>query len=83
MVSEPRSMVSLVPRAAKRRWVKTWPRSGSAQSWISSTARNSTSRVSGMASTVQTKYCGRGGTIFSSPVISATDRAPRALTTRS
>ena len=31
------------PRACSRRWVKTWPRSGSAQSWISSTARNSTS----------------------------------------
>ncbi len=83
MVAAPSSMVSLRPRRCSRRWVKTWPRSGSAQSWISSTARNSTSRFSGMASAVQTKYCGRGGTIFSSPVISATERAPRALTTRS
>ena len=30
------------PRACSSRWVKTWPRSGSATSWISSTARNST-----------------------------------------
>ena len=33
--------------------MNTWPRSGSAQSWISSTARNSASRSSGIASTVQ------------------------------
>ena len=83
MVAAPISIVSCRPRAYSSRWVKTWPRSGSAHSWISSTARKSTSRVSGMASTVQTKYCGRGGTIFSSPVISATERAPRALTMRS
>ena len=55
MVAEPSSMVSAVPRACSRRWVKTWPRSGSAQSWISSTARNSTWRFKGIASTVHTK----------------------------
>ena len=42
MVSAPRNMVSTMPRACSRRSVKTWPRSGSAQSWISSTATNST-----------------------------------------
>ena len=36
------------PRACSSRAVKTWPRSGSAQSWISSTARNSTGRSSGI-----------------------------------
>ena len=72
-------MVSYFPRADSSRWVNTWPRSGSAQSWISSTARNSTSRASGIASTVQTIYCARGGTIFSSPVISATELAPFCL----
>ena len=55
MVAAPRNMVSNWPRAPSSRWVNTWPRSGSAQSWISSTARNSTSRASGIASTVQTK----------------------------
>ena len=54
-VPAPRNIVSYLPRAASRRWVNTWPRSGSVHSWISSTARNSTSRVSGIASTVQTK----------------------------
>ena len=53
MVSAPRNMVSTRPRACSRRSVKTWPRSGSAQSWISSTATNSAGRSSGMASTVQ------------------------------
>ena len=37
----------------------------------------------GMLSTVQMKYRACGGTIFSSPVISATARAPLSLTTRS
>ena len=65
-----------MPRACSRRSVKTWPRSGSAQSWISSTATNSASRSSGMASTVQENQRASGGTIFSSPVIRATWRAP-------
>ena len=72
MVSAPRNMVSTMPRACSSRSVKIWPRSGSAQSWISSTATNSTRRSSGIASTVQEKQRASGGTIFSSPVISAT-----------
>ena len=55
MVSAPRNMVSSAPRACSRRSVKTWPRSGSAASWISSTARKSTRRSTGIDSTVQTK----------------------------
>ncbi len=55
MVEAPRNIVSKIPRACSRREVKTWPRSGSAQSWISSTARNSTAWLSGMASTVHTQ----------------------------
>src|SRR3546814_10069873 len=47
---------------------KTWPRSGSAAIWISSTATKPTRRSSGMDSTVQTNQDGFGGTIFSSPV---------------
>jgi hypothetical protein len=38
----PSSMVSFGPRACSSRSVKTWPRSGSAQSWISSIARKAT-----------------------------------------
>jgi hypothetical protein len=53
IVSEPRNMVSSIPRAWSSRSVKMWPRSRSAQSWISSTARNEASRCSGIASTVQ------------------------------
>ncbi len=63
--------------------MKTCPRSGSAQSWISSTARNSTGRSSGMASTVQANHFASGGTIFSSPVMSATCRSPLMATMRS
>ncbi len=37
----------------------------------------------GIASTVQTQYCVRGGTIRSSPVTKATTEGPRALTIRS
>ena len=44
IVSAPRNMVSSRPRARSSRSVKTWPRSGSAHSWISSTARKLTSR---------------------------------------
>ena len=47
MVSAPRNMVSSRPRARSSRSVKTWPRSGSAQSWISSTARKLVSRSLG------------------------------------
>ena len=83
MVSAPRNMVSTRPRAFSRRSVKIWPRSGSAQSWISSTARNSTLRSSGMASTVQENQRAPGGTIFSSPVMSATLRMPLRATMRS
>ena len=77
MVSAPRNMVSRLPRACSSRSVKTWPRSGSAHSWISSTARNSTSR----SSRHRLRRCRRnsaasGGTIFSSPVTSATARRP-------
>jgi len=63
--------------------VKTWPRSGSATSWISSTARKSTDRSVGMASTVQTWNRACGGLIFSSPVTSATDALPARATIRS
>jgi hypothetical protein len=56
---------------------------GSAQSWISSTATNSAPRSSGIASTVQAYQRAPGGTIFSSPVISATLRAPLRATIRS
>ena len=45
MVSAPRNIVSTMPRACSRRSVNTWPRSGSAQSWISSTATNSACAV--------------------------------------
>ena len=53
--SEPSTIVSTMPRAFSSRSVKMWPRSGSAQSWISSTARKSTARSSGIDSTVQTQ----------------------------
>ena len=72
-----------MPRACSSRSVKTWPRSGSAQSWISSTATNSACRSSGIASTVQANHFASGGTIFSSPVMSATWRSPLAATMRS
>ncbi len=54
MVSLPSSRVSSVPRAWSSRSVKTCPRSGSAQSWISSIARHATVMSSGIASTVHT-----------------------------
>ena len=38
---------------------------------------------SGIASTVQTQYCVRGGTMRSSPVTSATTEGPRIATMRS
>ena len=38
---------------------------------------------SGIASTVQTQYCVRSGTILSSPVTSATTDGPRTATIRS
>ena len=40
MVSWPSTSVVSVPRRCRRRSVNTWPRSRSAQSWISSTATN-------------------------------------------
>ncbi len=76
-------MVSTRPRARSSRSVKTWPRSGSPQSWISSTATKSAPISIGMASTVQTQYCVRSGTIRSSPVTSATTEGPRCATIRS
>ena len=60
-------MVSTRPRACSRRSVKMWPRSGSAQSWISSTATNSAARSSGMASTVQEIPARLGGNDFFFP----------------
>ena len=54
MVALPRNSVSCRPRMFSRRSVKTWPRSGSAQSWISSMATKSAS-TSGMASVVATQ----------------------------
>ena len=78
MVSAPKNWVSCWPRIRSSRSVKTWPRSGSAQSWISSTATKSAPIPSGIASTVQTQYCARSGTIRSSPVTSATTDGPRA-----
>ena len=83
MVSAPRNMVSTIPRACSSRSVKMCPRSASAQSWISSTARNSVARSSGMASTVQAYQRASGGTIFSSPVIRATFLTPLRATMRS
>ena len=72
IVPAPISMVSARPRRLSSRSVKTWPRSRSAASWISSIATKSTARSRGIASTVQTQKRGRGGLIFSSPVTSAT-----------
>ena len=83
MVSAPRSHVSRRPRAPWMRLVKTWPRSRSAASWTSSTARKSTLRSSGIASTVHIQKDGFGGTMRSSPVTRATDPAPRNAATRS
>ena len=83
-VAAPRNIVSLAPRARSSRSVKTWPRSRSAISWISSTARNSTSRApTGIASVVQTCQRAPGGTMRSSPVTSATLRSPFRRTMRS
>ena len=79
IVAAPSTRVSSRPRRCSMRSVKTWPRSKSAASWISSTARNATSRSRGMASTVATQKRGLGGLIFSSPVISATASAPDPL----
>ncbi len=72
MVAAPSTSVSSRPRRLRMRSVKTWPRSRSAASWISSTATKATSRSRGIASTVETQKRGLGGLIFSSPVISAT-----------
>src|SRR5258705_251650 len=83
MVSAPRNIVSSKPRARRRRSVKTCPRSRSAASWISSTARNSTRRSSGIASTVHTKYRGAAGNMRSSPVIKAAAYAPPTCTSPS
>ena len=47
-VSAPSIIVSARPRACSSRSVKTWPRSRSPHSWISSTARKSTGRSSGI-----------------------------------
>ena len=55
MVAAPRNIVSWVPRARSSRSVKTWPRSGSAASCISSTATNAALWSSGINSTVHTK----------------------------
>ncbi len=55
MVAAPRISVSSRPRRFRMRSVKTWPRSRSAAIWISSTARNDTSRSRGIASTVETQ----------------------------
>ncbi len=52
---EPISSVSSVPRRLRMRSVKTWPRSKSAASWISSTATKDTGRSRGIASTVETQ----------------------------
>ena len=51
IVCAPSKSVSSLPRACSSRSVKTWPRSGSAASWISSIARKSTSISRGIAST--------------------------------
>ena len=72
MVAAPSTSVSSRPRRLSMRSVKTWPRSRSAPSWISSIATNATSRSRGIASTVETQKRGFGGLIFSSPVTSAT-----------
>ena len=69
MVAAPSTSVSSRPRRLSMRSVKTWPRSRSAPSWISSIATNATSRSRGIASTVETQKRGFGGLIFSSPVI--------------
>jgi len=55
MVAEPSTRVSNRPRRLSRRLVKTWPRSKSQASWISSMATKATSRSRGMASTVATQ----------------------------
>ena len=55
MVSDPKNSVSINPRALIRRSVNTWPRSGSAHNWISSTATKSAPISKGIASTVQTQ----------------------------
>ena len=55
IVAEPISSVSSAPRRLRIRSVKTWPRSKSVASWISSTATNDTDRSRGMASTVDTQ----------------------------
>ena len=83
MVSAPRKSVSCRPRALSSRSVKMWPRSGSPQSWISSTARKSAPMSTGIASTVETHQAARGGTMRSSPVTSATTEGPRSATIRS
>ena len=54
MVEAPRNSVSCSPRMCSSRSVKTWPRSGSAHSWISSMATKSAS-TSGIASVVATQ----------------------------
>ena len=59
--------------------MKTWPRSRSPASCTSSIATKAASVSRGIASTVQTEYFAPTGTIFSSPVISATLCAPDLL----
>ena len=63
--------------------MKTWPRSGSAASCISSMAMKSAPSEIGIASTVQEKYRAPGGMIRSSPVTSAHARSPFWRTIRS
>ncbi|MCE7893545.1 MAG: hypothetical protein DYH12_28220 [Sorangiineae bacterium PRO1] len=82
-MSAPRNHVSCRPRASSSRSVKTCPRSRWAVSWISSTARKSTLRSTGIASTVHTQKRGRAGTRFSSPVTRATWPSPTRALTRS
>ncbi len=69
--SEPRIIVSSRPRRRSSRSVKTCPRSGSVPSCASSSPTKATS-VSGIDSTVHKCQRAFGGTIFSSPVTSAT-----------
>ena len=72
--------VSSRPRRLRMRSVKTWPL-GSPASWIVDGEEGGVGPV-GSASTVQTRKRGDGGTIFSSPVMSATWSAPTRAATR-
>ena len=82
MVAAPSSSVSCRPRRCRMRSVKMWPRSRSPASCTSSIATKAASVSRGIASTVQTEYFAPAGTIFSSPVISATLCAPTFSQTR-